>query len=166
MSTTLTITLTKITDRIPTEADAWMCRGEGSVAGWRGGRSKPLVQIAPRRRCGRSAPRRPRDCRLVQALPEGSVGPSRVRSHAKHGPRPVTASPLAGEGPCPRRAQRPFFGPPPPYQVSMAGRFLPVRAGGGGVDSSILSRSDRVSAGSMTSSSSKVRATFRAFPWR
>jgi uncharacterized damage-inducible protein DinB len=50
------------------------------------------------------------------------------------------------------------------YQVSMQGRFLPVRASGGGAERSPEAIHRRESAGSITSSISKVEATLTAFP--
>src|SRR5580658_1770124 len=52
------------------------------------------------------------------------------------------------------------------YQVSMQGRFLPVRGGGGGEDRSPALIQRRDSTGSITSSISKCDAVLTAFPCR
>ena len=104
--------------------------------------------------------KRPARRRLGAAQPSG---PAAGGGFTAASPRPglfVDGStplyPNEGEGVRPPRWRR--------YQVSMQGRFLPLRGPGGGAAWSADMIQRRDSAGSITSSSSKWLAVFSALP--
>ena len=100
-------------------------------------------------------------------LVEGAAGARPRRDRARRGQgseRRRDRHPVVlRSGRRPPRADRPAL-LSGAYQVSTNGRFLPVRAGGGGALRSPCRSRPRVSAGSITSSISKYVATFTALP--